>query len=125
MHHREVGIAVTVFTVVDITVDSQVASIIAEATMQLQLCAEILVLPIAHRLVLPTIDNQSQIVHRAQSLIAQGICHVFKRISVERGSGRIASAVVGGIREIGTEGERGDRVDGPLQVHVSRPTIVA
>ena len=85
MHHRKVGISVAVFTVADIAVDSYVASTIAQAAMQLQLCAEILVLTIAHRLVLPTIDNQSQVVHRFHTLIAQGILHVFERIRVERG----------------------------------------
>ena len=64
------------------------------------------------------------LIHIAQALFAQGITHIVEGVGIERGGCGERTAVTATQADIRTEGERGDTVDVPLQVHVSRPVVV-
>ena len=125
VHGREVGVLVGAIAVVDISADGYVAAFRSDAAVELQLRTGILVGAVAERLALTVVDHEAFFVQQFEALLAQGILDIVEGIGIKRGVGIEGTTVVGGETHVGTERQGGQRVDGPLQVHVARPTVIA
>ena len=122
-HHRQVGILVVSVAVTDIGREGHVAPVSAHSPDELQLRREVFAAAITHRLVLTAIDHDALSVHRLEARLVERVGIQLEGTDVERGRVGESPAVVGREIDVGTERQRGGRVDGPLQVHVSRPAV--
>ena len=86
---------------------------------------DVLAVTIAQRLVLTAVHCQLVVLHHLQTFLTQRVGDIVERIGVERCRSRKTPAVAGVKADVRTERQRGHRVDGPLQIHIARPTVVA
>ena len=124
-HHREIGIAVVAVPIVDVRTDGYVTTFVAKTAVELQLRTDIFVFAVAHRFVLTAVHNEILLIHLLNSFLAQRVGDVVERISIKRCRSLPTATVVGRETQVRAEGEGGERVDGPLKVHVARPAVVA
>ena len=122
---RQIGVATAAVAIVDVCPYGHVATFIAKTTVELQLRTDVLIAAVRHRFVLLTVDYQSFVIHLFKSFLTQRVGDVVEGISIERRRPAIAAAVACGKTQVRTERKRRQRIDGPLQVHVARPAVVA
>ena len=124
-HHREIGITVVAVPIVDVRTDGYVTTFVAKTAVELQLRTDIFVFAVAHRFVLTAVHYEILLIHLLNSFLAQRVGDVVERVGIKRCRSLPTATVVGRETQVRAEGEGGERVDGPLKVHVARPAVVA
>ena len=125
MDGRQAGILVAAVAPAELRAECDVAPVRPQSAVYLQLSVDVLVVVISHSFVLSAVDHQSLLVHLPQALGTQRVSDIVVGIAVEGCRCREVATVAGLETHIRTERQRRYRVDGPLQIHVARPVVVA
>ena len=122
---RQTGILVAAVAPAELRAECDVAPVRPQSAVYLQLSVDVLVVVISQSFVLSAVDYQSLLVHLPQALGTQRVSDIVVGIAVEGCRCREVATVAGLETHIRAERQRRYRVDGPLQIHVARPVVVA